>query len=56
MVTAGLVTAADGRDIPIRADTICIHGDAPHAVALARAVRTALVAAGITIAARGSER
>ena len=55
MVTAGLVTAADGHDIPIRADTICIHGDAPHAVALARAVRTALAAAGITIAARESE-
>jgi UPF0271 protein len=32
-------------------DTICIHGDTPNAVAQARAVREALLAAGIEVAA-----
>lgn len=31
-----------------RVDTLCIHGDGPHAVAFARAVRQALVAGGVT--------
>jgi UPF0271 protein len=32
------VTAASGHDIFIKADTICIHGDGPHAVDFAKAV------------------
>lgn len=31
------------------ADTVCLHGDGPHAVEFARAIRAALDAAGITI-------
>lgn len=49
MVTAGVVTAADGRDLAVHADTICIHGDTPGAVEIARMVRAALVTAGIRI-------
>ena len=39
------------REIPLRADTLCIHGDTPGAPGLARAVRAALEAAGVRVAA-----
>jgi len=44
-----LVTAS-GKRIPMEIDTICVHGDEPSAVAMARAVRTKLEANGVTIA------
>ena len=47
MVTDGTVTAADGSVIRVRADTICIHGDSPSALAFAASVRAALDSAGI---------
>lgn len=47
----GRVRAADGSWFPVPADTICIHGDTPGAPAIAEAVRRALAAAGITVAA-----
>ena len=43
--------AADGTVVPVVADTICLHGDTPGAVALARAVRRALADAGIAVRA-----
>ena len=46
----GRVTAADGTRIALRADTLCLHGDNPHSVAIARAVRGALEGAGVQIA------
>jgi 5-oxoprolinase (ATP-hydrolysing) subunit A len=46
------VTAADGSRLAVEADTICIHGDSPDAVEIARAVVAALGAAGIRIVAR----
>jgi UPF0271 protein len=49
-----VVRAHDGTEIAVRADTICIHGDTPDAVEVARAVRTALEAAGIEILPVGS--
>lgn len=45
----GVVTAVDGSLVEIRADSVCIHGDTPGAVAMARAVRSALEAAGVEI-------
>ena len=48
----GAVTASDGSRLAVRADTICIHGDSPDAVGIARAVVAALAAAGIRVAAR----
>jgi UPF0271 protein len=51
LVQEGVVEAADGGLIRLRADTLCIHGDGPDPVGLARAVRSALVAAGIHVAA-----
>ena len=47
----GVVTAVDGSLVEIRADSVCIHGDTPGAVAMARAVRAALEAAGVEIRA-----
>ena len=49
MVTEGAIIAASGRRIATRIDSICLHGDNPGAVALARAVRGALDAAGIAV-------
>ena len=52
IVRDGWVTAGDGSRLAVRADTICIHGDSPDAVNIARAVIAALGDAGILIAAR----
>jgi 5-oxoprolinase (ATP-hydrolysing) subunit A len=52
IVREGRVTAGDGSRLAVRADTICIHGDSPDAVGIARAVIAALGAAGILVAAR----
>ncbi|MFF0826632.1 LamB/YcsF family protein [Brevibacillus sp. NPDC003359] len=52
MVREGLVLTQQGVDIPIQADSICIHGDGVHALEFAQSIRTALLEAGITIAAR----
>jgi UPF0271 protein len=41
-VTEGRVLSETGRSIPIRFDTICVHGDNPEAVELTRAIRMLL--------------
>lgn len=51
MVKEGKVTAVSGRDISITADSICVHGDNPEAVATVRALRAALEREGIQTAA-----
>jgi UPF0271 protein len=51
MATDGLVTAADGAEVAVRVRSLCVHGDTPGAVAIARAVRAALAAAGVTVEA-----
>ncbi len=51
LVTEGVVTAVDGSDVAVRADSVCVHGDSPGAVAMARAVRAALDAAGVAVRA-----
>lgn len=45
------VTAADGSRIPVGARSLCVHGDSPGAAELARRVRAALEAAGVTVRA-----
>ena len=49
LVTEGKVQAVDGSMVEVGAQSICLHGDTPGAVAMAAAVRTALLAAGIRI-------
>lgn len=51
MVCEGRVRATDGTDVAVKAGTICLHGDGPAAVATAREVRQALLAAGVRFAA-----
>jgi UPF0271 protein len=50
LVEEGVVEAADGGLIRLRADTLCIHGDGPGPVGLARAVREALARRGTCVA------
>jgi UPF0271 protein len=49
MVEARAVITIDGTRHPSPIDTICVHGDSPHAVALARGVRQRLEAAGVVV-------
>jgi len=50
----GHVTAADGRVVELRAESICCHGDTPGAVEIAASVRRALEDAGVTVAVLGA--
>ena len=51
MVTRGIVPAVDGTPVPVRADTICVHGDTPGAATLAASLRAGLEAAGVGVVA-----
>jgi 5-oxoprolinase (ATP-hydrolysing) subunit A len=46
------ISAFDGSRLAIRADTLCIHGDTPHALEFARSLRAALASAGIPVQAK----
>ncbi|HBM61062.1 MAG TPA: LamB/YcsF family protein [Citreicella sp.] len=50
MVQAGAIVTESGARIPAPVDTICLHGDGATALQIARAVRAALEAAGVTLA------
>lgn len=50
LATDGVLEAVDGSPVRIPAESICVHGDTPGAVAIARAVRVALQAAGVELA------
>lgn len=50
MVRDGAIHAVSGGRIPVRIDTVCVHGDGAEAMAIAAAVRRALEAAGAEIA------
>lgn len=47
MVEKGTVTAITGKEIPVQADSICVHGDSPAALAFVKNIRAAFSAAGI---------
>ena len=51
LVTEGRLSAVDGTEIQIQARSVCVHGDSPGAVAMVGAVRRALEAAGVELAA-----
>lgn len=56
MVTEGVVVADDGTEISVAADSLCVHGDGPAAVVMARAVRAGLDAAGVDVAPFAPDR
>ncbi len=51
MATEGRVRAIDGSYVTVSVDSICLHGDTPGAVELARKVRASLESAGVEVAA-----
>lgn len=51
LVQEGVVEAIDGSLTRVQADSICVHGDSPGAVDMARALRTQLEQAGVSIRA-----
>jgi 5-oxoprolinase (ATP-hydrolysing) subunit A len=53
MVRDGVVLTSAGREVSLRVDTICVHGDTPGAPELARRIHEALTAAGAIVAPIG---
>jgi UPF0271 protein len=51
LARSGVVTSHSGARIQVRARSLCLHGDTPGAVELARRVRTRLLAAGVRVEA-----
>ena len=51
MATEGRVETADGGEVAVEVRSLCVHGDTPGAVDLARAVRAALDEAGVVLEA-----
>ncbi|MEU5219403.1 5-oxoprolinase subunit PxpA [Streptomyces sp. NPDC020807] len=51
MATAGTVTAHCGKPVAVRARSLCLHGDTPGAVDLARLVRRRLEDSGVRVEA-----
>jgi UPF0271 protein len=49
MVTKSIVVAIDGAEIPLKAETICVHGDTPGAFEMIKAIRSKLEAANVTL-------
>lgn len=49
MINDGIVISTLGKDIPIKADTICIHGDGKHAVEFAKTINEGLTKNHINI-------
>ncbi|MBI1209190.1 MAG: 5-oxoprolinase subunit PxpA [Azospirillum sp.] len=50
MVVDRTIICRSGKRLALVADTVCVHGDTPGAVAIARSIRAALEAAGCTVA------
>lgn len=50
LVVEGQLTATDGTQVSLDAESVCLHGDTPGAVAIAHAVRSALETAGVRLA------
>ncbi len=49
MVVDGTVRSLDGTPLSVSVDSLCVHGDTPQSVAVASAVRAALVRAGVEV-------
>jgi len=51
MIRDGVVLTPDGREIPLKIDTLCVHGDTPGAPGLTKRIRAGLAAAGVQVRA-----
>ena len=54
MIKNGTVEAITGKMIPVKCDSVCVHGDSPKALAFVKKIREELTAEGIAIANIGS--
>lgn len=52
MVKRGKVTSTSGKEIPIAAETICLHGDGKNPVAFAKAIHGKLKAENVEVRAK----
>ncbi|MCZ2805277.1 LamB/YcsF family protein [Modestobacter sp. VKM Ac-2983] len=50
MATGGPITDVEGGELTLQPGSICVHGDTPGAVEIARQVRAALTTAGVELA------
>lgn len=50
MVQMGTVTAITGKEIPVKADSVCVHGDGEKALLFVQKIKKALDEAGIATA------
>ena len=50
MLEDGAIRSTSGKRIPMQIDTICVHGDNPEGIAMARGLREALTEAGVKVA------
>jgi UPF0271 protein len=53
-VTDGVVLTREGREVALRVETLCVHGDTPGAADLTRRLRAALSEAGVDVRAVGA--
>src|SRR5437660_5186503 len=51
MLREGKVRSVEGRDVVVRGESICVHGDTPNAVQFARELRSRLEREGVRISA-----
>jgi 5-oxoprolinase (ATP-hydrolysing) subunit A len=49
IATSRVLLSVDGQQVPVPVRSLCVHGDTPGAVTLARAVRDALERAGVAV-------
>jgi UPF0271 protein len=49
LVKEGKVKTIDGSEIELKAETICVHGDNPKALALVKKIRETLKAVGVAV-------
>jgi UPF0271 protein len=49
MVQAGAVEAINGTLLPMEIGSVCVHGDSPGAISMAKAIREKLISAGIEV-------
>lgn len=55
LVQTGKITAIDGTELKLSADTICVHGDTPGAVDMIKAIRNGLEQANVTLKPFGAQ-
>ena len=51
MITQGTVTSVCGQEVPVEAQSICLHGDGEHAILFAQEIKKQLELKGIAISA-----